>query len=274
MMNKSWLVAVLCLAGAGSVFADDAKDELTPQLKSEIKAAITRLEKDCPDENEIFDGMKKAGASYLSELTADHKKVDAYLGVESRRLMVGVYLMDMNYAVIFGKTQAGANFAGASEALMGKLGFRNQKIIAQYRKAINELKSPAAKQAFRDLNTMVEEYFAEMVNSPEGVEFAVDAFYGWAIEGLYLTCELISQSDYNPALVRYLNDQKATVDALCNVLVTFKHAPNLKKLVDSDDRLALLSQISKILSKSRTLGKDEVEAIRVVVTPERLKIIR
>ncbi len=246
--------------------------EIDPSILKDVKSALQRLEKDGPEENELFEEMKTAGASYIPELSADPKKIDSLVGPEQQRTMVGVYLMDMSYAFAFGKNKESLQYADATNRLTDKLGFANDKIIKEYQKAVQDPDSAEAKAVFKNLEKTIENSFEEVISTPAGFDLAVDAVYGWLIEGLYISSEIAAQTNYDPKFIKFVNDQKPTINVMTGLFNSIKNSPHLEEISEKEERLAVLSKIAGALS-APAIGKKEIDEVRAIVTEVRKAIV-
>lgn len=266
------VAASLLIGTTASLFAEEVK--VPKPLKEDVRKALARIEKDGPEEHEFIEKLKKAGASYYPELTAIPEKAQQYQDKEKQRMMVGVYLMDMSWAMVFGKNKDSLKYAEAIDSLLTRLGFSNKKVVRQYGKFVKDFSGPNAKKAFKKLDKAIDNSLLEILGKPDGLDLAVDATYGWIIEGLYLSTEIVAQKNYDPKFLTLLNEQKKSVKLVKDLLDTFKKNPTFAKMVERDQRLPLLEGVLNKLKAPEKVTPAVIDAIRAVVTKERADIIK
>ncbi|MDO9559060.1 MAG: hypothetical protein Q7I89_05165 [Syntrophales bacterium] len=243
-------------------------------IKKDLKAVLAKLEKECPEGHVFIEKMKKAGASYFQELTAPTAKAQSYTDAEIQRMMVGVYHFDMSYAMVFGKNKESLKAGEAIDVLLTKLGYNDPKIVAQYKKAMKGIDGPNVKQVLKDLDKAIDAALPKMINTQEGLDVPVDAAYGWIIEALYLVTETVAQKNYDPKFLVLLNEQKKSIKMVIDTLNVFKNNKELAAIVERNERLPLLQDISKRLKDPKKMGKEDVEAIRTMVAKARAEIVK
>jgi len=249
--------------------------KLVPEgIQEDLRTALAKLEKECPEEHVFIEKMKNAGASYFQELAAPTERAQFYTDPEIQRMMVGVYLVDMSYAMVFGKNKESLKAGEAIDALLTKLGYNDTKIVAQFKKAVKGLDSPNVKQVFKDLDKAIDTALPKMINTQEGLHLSVDAAYGWLIEVMYLTTETVAQKNYDPKFLALLNEQKKSVKVIIDILNVFKEDKELAAVVERNKRLPLLQDISKKMKIPKKMGKEDVEAIRIMVAKARAEIVK
>lgn len=243
-------------------------------IQKKAQAALAKLEKECPEEHVFLDRLRKAGASYFPELTAPTEKAPSYTDPEIQRMMVGVYLVDMSYAMVFGKYRECLKAGEAIDGLLTKLGYNDPYISAHYRKAVQGLDGPHVRKLFKELDKAIETTLPRMIKTHDGLDLPVDAAYGWLIEGIYLAAETVAQKNYDPKFLVLLNEQRKSIRVVIEILDVFKHDPELAALVERNERLPLLEQMAKRMKDPKKMGKDDVEAIRTAVAKARKEIVR
>lgn len=265
---------VVCLLAAGTFYLSAKDMKIDPATLAKIKAILDKTEKECPDETVLLEDMKKAGASYIPELTVDPKKADSIVDPEQQNLMVGVYLMDMTYAFVFDKKKESFKCAEAINKLLDKCGFNNKKVYKQYLLTMKKMDSPDGKKNLTDLvNKLIDNAFNDLIKTHGGFDHTIDAFYAWLIEGLYISSEIAAQSNYDPKLIGFVNEKKPVIDTINNIFEAIKDSPDLEKITEKDERIVVLSKIKNILS-AKKIGRKEIDEVRAIVTKERAEIIK
>jgi hypothetical protein len=243
-------------------------------IKKDLLRALGKLEKACPEEHVFIEKMKKAGASYFQELAAPTARAQSYTDPEKQRLMVGVYLVDMSYAMVFRKNKESLKAGEAVDVLLTKLGYNDPTIVRQYKKAVKDMETPNIRRALTDLEKEIEKALPKMIDKEDGLELAVEAAYGWLVEVLYLTTETVAQKNYDPKFLALLNEQKKSVKVIMDILDVFKKNKDLAEIVERGQRLPLLQDIARRMKSPKEMGKDDVEAIRNMVAKARAEIVR
>lgn len=247
---------------------------LDPAILAKVKAILDKVEKECPDEPVLLEQMKKAGASYIPELTVDPKKADSIVNVKQQNLMVGVYLMDMTYAFVFDKKKESAKCAEAINKLLDKCGFSNDKSYKLYQKTLKEIDSPEGKKNLQDLaNKLIDDGFNDLIKTNAGFEHTIDVFYAWLIEGLYISGEIAAQSNYDPKFIKFVNEKKPVIDTVNNLFDAMKTSAELEKACKKDERMIVLSQIKSALSAEKVTSK-EIDKVRTIVAKVRKDIVK
>lgn len=269
------------LVWAGGVCAWAAEPAAMPEavpddLQATVREVLWKLQSEGAEENELLERMRIAGASFNAELAADAAKSDTYLEEETQRMMVGVYLMDMSYATVFGKHQESLEFAAATEALSAKLGFSSPKIMAQYRAALETVEQETIRNQLRNLENTIETSWNDYMDKPQGLDFAVDATCGWMIEGLYLVMELAAQTDYDLAFVRFIEEQRVSIRLTVELLSLFTEHPGLAEMVERDERLQLFDSILAVMKNMDTekIDREQLDFLRRLVVDTRAKIVQ
>jgi len=266
--------AVLGMSVLAGLATPAGATNVRKEIRDDLRAALAAMEKQSPDKHLFLDQLKKAGASYFPELTAPSEQSSRYQDADKRRQMVGVYLVDMSYSIVFDKKKATLKYAQALDSLLTELGFNDKKVVAQYQKAVKDFNGPQSKKIFKDLDRLIMKSWSDILSRPGGIELAVDASYGWCIEMLYLTGEIAAQKGYDPKFLGFLSEQKEMTQTFIGVLDVFKNEPSLAKAVERDERLPVLQAISGKLQDPARITQKTVDDVRTVVTKARGEITR
>lgn len=270
ILSVATIVSIMFI---GISYAGEKKN-VDPAIIKSFNAALDRFSKDYSEERIIMRRLKKAGASYIYELTVTPKKADNIVDAEQQNLMAGVYFMDMIYAYAFDKKKKGLMCAEAINKLLDKSGYNNKKLFKQYQKTMKNINSPEAKKELKKLSSMLlDDAYGDTLKTHAGFEHTIDALYGWMIENLYISTEITAQSNYDPKIIKIVNEKKAILDYLNNIFDAIKSSRELEDLTKKDERMVVVEKIKKLLSVKK-VGKKEIDEVRKIVTEERNKILK
>ncbi|MDD5628346.1 MAG: hypothetical protein PHU21_04740 [Elusimicrobia bacterium] len=244
------------------------------EIRDDLRQALAAMAKESPEKHLFLDKLKKAGASYFPELLAPADQVSRYQDNDKRRQMVGVYLVDMSYAAVFEKKKDSLRYAQDLDGLLTELGYNDKKVVAQYQKALKDFNGPQSKKIFKDLDRLIVKSWSDILGRPGGLELAVDASYGWCIEMLYLTGEIAAQKNYDPKFLGFLSEQEDMTRTFTGILEVFKNEPTFAELVERDERLTVLQEISAKLKNPGQITQQTVDEVRVVVTKARVELMK
>ncbi|MCX5794601.1 MAG: hypothetical protein NTY77_03790 [Elusimicrobia bacterium] len=248
--------------------------EVRKEIRNDLRKALAAMAKESPEKHLFLDQLKKAGASYFGELTAPADQVSRYQDSDKRRQMVGVYLVDMSYAMVFDKNKDSLRYAQDMDGLLTELGFNDKKVVKQYQKAVKDFNGPESKKIFKDLDRLIVKSWSDILGRPGGLQLAVDASYGWWIEMLYLTGEIAAQKNYDPKFLGFLSQQSDTTRTFIGILDVFKNEPTLAQLVGRDERLLVLQEVAGKLKNPAQVTQQTVDEIRAIVTKARTEMMK
>ncbi|MDD2237213.1 MAG: hypothetical protein PHP44_09460 [Kiritimatiellae bacterium] len=272
-MRNKWcgiLAGIGTITLALSATALEVSDELRLRVEKDIKL----VEQEGPQMGDLMAGMREAGASYLPELTAP---CDAtrYQAQERRRMMVGVYLMDLTYAATFYQQQDAAHYGQAIATLLEQLGFPQPDMERDYREALDQIDLPGGEARLQALLEAEQQDTAwqEMLRNGDGAALVVGGLYGMLIEALYLTCETCVLSDYNPTFIRFVSDMRDSFRIFNRVLLDFDDAPEFAELIDRDERITFVTTLVSLLNDIPSLGAEQIRQLRPIIAKARADIV-
>ncbi len=278
-MKKGLAVKGLCIGMAcatilcaGRVLGETALGE---EFQKKIESIVNRMETDAPKSIQIADEIKTAGASYMPELMAPINP-DKYQAEGKQRLLAGVYLVDMEYAIIFEKKKEISEYGLALFSLLDKLGFPVPKLELQLRDVLTHLDDPDVEERFAAMAKSLEEdsSWKEMIATESGVRLIVEGLYGWMVEGIYISTEIAAQCNFGPAFLNPLNAQKSYLKTYMELLDQFVDKPELASTLRSPERIDVIKAVSALLSSPNAIGKEEVEGVRKIIGQARNQILR
>lgn len=249
--------------------------EVSEELRLAIQGDIEAIEKESPQMGEVMAALREVGASYLPELVAP-VDVDQYQGAPRRRIITGVYLMDLTYASTFGRQADAARYGQAVYQLLELVGYPQPEMERRYREALEQIDQPGGDERMRQLVKEQErsKLWQDKLQTSDGVEFAADNLYGFLIEGLYLTSELCFLADYDPASMMYVAYLRDSFQAYDQLLHRLGENPEFAATVEKDGRLNFLASILVILGDKPVIAPAQLDALRPAIEKARSKIVK
>lgn len=264
-------LGLLFCAASSSASGPDISD----QLREQVLRKIDLVEKDGPNMAEMMTALREAGASYLPELVAPID-VAGYQDMERRRMILGVYLMDMTYAGTFHQSEPTALYGQAVFELMNELGFPQPERERQYREALDRLDEPDGEQRMRALfvEQMNDTTWQSMLDNVEGLDLVVDGLYAFLIEGMYLAGELAALSGYDSRFMSQANELRGSFRAFNDVLQLFEDNSPLAERVEKDERVQFIADLFQLFGETPMITPELLDSLRPVIAMERGAILR
>ncbi len=249
--------------------------EISEELRLSIQRDIDAIGKDGPQMGEMMAALREVGASYLPELVAPID-VEKFQTPERRRLMTGVYLMDLTYAATFDQRDAAARYGQAVYQLLDQLGFPQPDMERRYREALEQIDLPGGDARLRELakEPNKDSIWQEMLRTGEGVDLVADELYGFLIEGMYQTSELCAISNYDPSFMMYVAYMRESFQAYKQLLFRLGDSPELATSMDRQDRFNFLASILVILGDLPDIGPEQLDSMRPVIAKARQEMIQ
>lgn len=238
-----------------------------------IETDVIRFQKSTPRVQETLEALKQAKASYIQELTASPGNVSKFRTTKAQRQMVGVYLFDLSYASVFDRKKQSKEAVEAVQQLLKTLGFNDRNVNRQYQKLVKESGTATLKTLITSYQKVLNDSFRDIATTTEGAALITEAAYGWLIEGLYVTSEIVAQQDYAPLMLYRINEHAECIKPVVDMLETVRSNPNLSKTIASSERLSVLTAISSTLKSTERISRTEVDAVRVIITKARSGIL-
>jgi len=271
------LVVVMIFAFSGNALADKEageKDVVTDisSLKAKISTEMkTLLANDARDHAKMMKELKKAGASFVPQITTPLSKAGEIKDKDVQRVLWGMYSFDTAYASMFGKKKEmadriktcddlarGLNLSASVMPAMKKLAQKKEEIT------IDDVTNTLAKE--------IETVLPQVSDKPKDVEFWADAAFGGVVQGMYIVTELIAANNYSPEMISLLNSQNEHIKFL-EAVELFKPHAKTGKMAQVCKRFETLEPVHKILLGKKAYTKDECEQVRVIVTKVRNQIL-
>ena len=224
---------------------------------------------------DVMAALREAGASYLPELVAP-LDLEEYQTMPRRRLMTGVYFMDLTYAATFAQRAPAARSGQAACRLLEHIGYPQPDLERRYREALEQIDLPGGDerldQLLREQNQ--NRLWQDMLETGEGIDIVVDGLYGFLLEGLYLTCELCVLSDYDPSFLMYVAYMRESFETYKQLLYRIGDNPELAMSVERHDRLNFLTSLLVIFGDLPEIGPAQIDSMRPSITQARQAIVR
>ena len=249
--------------------------EISEALRLAIQGDIETIDKETPQMGEVMAALREVGASYLPELVAP-VDVDHYQGVVMRRLMSGIYLMDVTYASTFGRQADAARYGQAVYQLLDQVGFPQPEMERRYREALEQIDQPGGDERLRQLVKEQEQnkLWQDKLQTSDGVELAADNLYGFLLEGLYLTSELCFLSNYDASSMAYVAYLRDSFQAYNKLLNRMGESQEFASWVEASDRMNFLASIFVILGDKPVIVPAQLDALRPAIEKARNKIVK
>ncbi|PKN67926.1 MAG: hypothetical protein CVU57_01550 [Deltaproteobacteria bacterium HGW-Deltaproteobacteria-15] len=284
-LGKTWLlltaaVLFLCLspALAADPFVSRIKAQVLKQGSEKLEALFGGSEGKAIGESVGL--FKQSGLSYQPSLVVPLEGIVDCKDKEQLRVLMGMYLFDSNYALLFGRKQEFSAAIALREAIPDRMNLGGRLKIKTF--TPDELKKIADNPddpANRDL--YVKYVVANMQDSlqaaksdQEIMEAMVDTFYGAVLEGVYVACKLALSAGPGHKFVALFNDQAMRLDKFQEALGAYTGDPELDGLVKRTQRQPVLKPVIEILkTRKGNLPEADVKKILSSIEPERKKLV-
>jgi len=201
---------------------------------------------------------------------------------ESKRMAMGMLGIDGFFCMAFGKNAEAAQYYEAFHRLAQELPLRDLADIDMRPSAAMEafFKDPAGRsdaeldKMARELDQKMLANFDKLASTHEGIDFAVDLFYGSEIEAIYLVAQMVIQSDGKSAgAIATLAAEEKNIAFVEKMIAAVESDPMQKKISEVPEKKAILNPVMKTLKRrDGKLGRAEAAVILKTVSTERKKI--
>jgi len=213
--------------------------------------------------------LKRAGAKYSQEFLNPIENLGNYTSTLSMALNLGIYSADLSFSSLFEQSQASIKYLSACKKLADDLGILNaidKTLITRMENNITNKDSvmEIISESFMNTNSFLKE-------NDRGEIAAIILAGGW-IEGLYLSTQIVKNTDYNQEIMERIADQRLSLYTLINMLSTYKNDMNVKKVIDMLQKIK--SPFDKIQTKSSKIevieknGKSYISSTSEIVFPK------
>lgn len=280
--GKVWsymVVAVLSLSlPAGMALAADKSQGLKKRVE---KLGALVGESECKAFMQNVALFKQAGLSYQPSLVVPVEEVIGCKDKEALRILMGMYIFDANYALLFGKKKE----YEATDALLrrdiperlnlgGKLKIQTLS-PDERRKIAEDPNDPANREVFtKYVVANTRSILQEAQSDQEIMVLMVDSLYGSVIQSLYVACKLALAAGTGDKLMALFNEQARRVDRTQRALDVFADDPYMAGLVGHAERAPVLKPVFDLLTHMKgNLTEGYVKVILARVEPERSKVV-
>ncbi|MFH1068099.1 MAG: hypothetical protein V1794_00635 [Candidatus Glassbacteria bacterium] len=227
--------------------------------------------------------IKDADLTYQNSLTVSVSDVLDCKNKGEMRLLLGMYIFDSNYAMLFDKRkELQESWEFGFHSAMEKLALQGEAGVAMFPAAdlktiIEDPTNPEHRLILiRDINSQVEAILKQAREKPEFLEVVVDEFYGTIIEGLYVVCNLALNEDLSGTkMVALFNGLQQSLGGYAKVEVIFAGDEYFEGMIKKGERAKVLNPINTLLeTSSGKLKVEDMKKILSIIEPVRSQVIR
>jgi len=220
-----------------------------------------------PSPLQIAELFKRAGLTYIGDVTSSHKNVDNYNTKYDQKLNFGVYSADMAYCIMNNQTQESINYlttlSKLSEKLwmtdiMGSMGLKN-------RLEENLGNEDSLTLIMADLQMQMDDYLDENGMGHTGSII----FAGAWIETMYLGTK-VNEDERNEKLISRLSEQTMILQSL---IASIKQNDTNNEYTDLVADLETLNKTFNSSGEDFTLNDEAVSALGEQIKTLRTKIV-
>ncbi len=249
--------------------------EISDERRTKVITEIDQVFQQGPKIADAMALMNKADEAFLPDILVP-VDIAKYPSMESSRILVGMYWMDMIYSAAFRQVEPTLQFGQAIIQLLAYLGLPWPEMERRHLEALDQRVQPGGEEefwkSFREQDVNVK--WQDMVKERAGLELLVDGLYGYLLEGIYLATEIAAQSNYDPAYVHYFSETKIALQAYGRLLALFADEPVLAAMFQQKERAQFIAVLLNIIDSMPEHGEDHVNAISAFVRKYRNDVIR
>ena len=273
-------LATLLLLSVGTV-AKAAEDN-----SAKINQYVDQLLEIVPKDFELLRNInliKDADLTYQQSLTVQVSDLLDCKSKEELRLLLGLYLFDTNYAMIFNKRKEFQESWGSGfQKTMEKLALYGEAGVAMLPAAdLKEILENPTDLGLRnilidDVKRQVAAILKQARKNPEFLEVVVDEFYGVMLEGLYVVCKLSLNEDLsNKQMVALFNWLQQYLEAYARMVDVFAGDEYFEGMVKKSQREEVLNPIHALLKANKgKLTAENVTKVLSIIEPIRKPVVR
>ena len=226
--------------------------------------------------------MKEAGLAYQPSLMVPREGVMACKNPEQLRMLYGMYFIDANLALVFGKK---AEFVEIEQILrkdlLDKLKMTGKLKVTrlspdELKKIADDPGNPANREVFvKIVFGNFRAWSAQAATDPEVMDLMADSVYGAAIQGIYVACKQAQAAGAGEKLVNLFNAQAKRLGKADQIVEAYAGDKELAALVEKDQRQKTLKPILALLKEKKgNLSETDVKQILALVEPERAELVK
>jgi hypothetical protein len=215
----SAVVGAIFLASCGSEPKSEDQKVTVPTEQTDDTEVREVDEFVLPSTVQIGDLFRNSGLEYIGGLTLDPQKVSNYNTTYDKYFVFGAYWTDMTYCVLNNQSQEARKYMKVIKNLSTDLGagevFENKELLDRFDKSLE--KNDSILSILIEIDERTDAYVED--NGQE--EFALVAFVGGWVEGMYLGVSTVSMTDHSELTGRII-EQMVILDKLIEGLVPLK----------------------------------------------------
>ena len=273
-------LATLLLLSVGTV-AKAAEDN-----SAKINQYVDQLLEIVPKDFELLRNInliKDADLTYQQSLTVQVSDLLDCKSKDELRLLLGLYLFDTNYAMIFNKRKEfQQSWESGFQKTMEKLALYGEAGVAMLPAAdLKEILENPTDLRLRnilidDVKRQVAAILRQAKKKPEFLEVVVDEFYGVMLEGLYVVCKLSLNEDLSDKqMVALFNWLQQYLEAYARMVDVFAGDDYFEGMIKKSQREEVLNPIHAILKANKgKLSVENVKRILSIIEPIRKPVVQ
>ncbi|MGM0497940.1 MAG: hypothetical protein ACQESJ_08485 [Bacteroidota bacterium] len=187
-----------------------------------------------PSAKEMLSYLKTEDLRYRTDLINSVKNVEKYYSTRAKSLNLGVYLADLSYMILFGKTQEIKEYFNAIFNLSADLRINAPHEERLLEKISNNLHNPDS------LVQIADQYHTEIINYllKTGKEKTLAVIStGSYVEGLYIASHLVSDYNSQELAVKKIVNQKHAFKNLTQFAKDYSKDLNTRYSIDYLERI-------------------------------------
>ena len=253
---------------------------------AKINRYVDQFSEMIPDDSELMKKVrliKDAGLTYQNSLTAPVSDLLDCKSKEELRLLLGIYIFDTNYAMVFDKRkevqeawELGFQKTMEQLALHGEFGVAMLPGADLKEMLENPMKQELRSVLIEDVLRQVRAILKRAREKPEFLEVVVDEFYGTILEGIYVVCKLsLNENLSGRKMVALFNGLQESLEGFAKVENLFAGDEYFEKMFEKGEREEVLGPILTLLkTNDGKLSVENVKKILSIVEPIRNRVVR
>jgi hypothetical protein len=273
------LLAVFILSVGAPLKAEEDKTE-------KINQYVDQLLEIAPQNFELLrrtNLIKEADLTYQKSLTVPVSDMLDCKSKEELRLLLGLYLFDTNYSMIFDKRKEfQESWESGFQKTMEKLAMYGEAGVAMLPAGdLREmLDNPRDRRLvdviINDIKRQVTAILNKARKDPVFIEVVVDELYGVILEGLYVVSKLALNEDLSSKqmvnLFKWLQQHMEGYEQIVDVFTGDKY---FEEMFDRSQRENVLNPIHNILKANKgKLSVEDVKKVLSIIEPIRNQLVR
>ncbi|RJR33158.1 MAG: hypothetical protein C4576_28460 [Desulfobacteraceae bacterium] len=270
MKSGKWNVFITTAVLSVFLFAGAAPAADRAEVLKRTADKLTALygEKDFRDMMEGVELFKKAGLSYQPSLVYPLEGIIECKDKTQLQTLLGIYLFDLNYAMVFGKTKEAAATNAVVVDIVKRLKLdekvKPQILSADDLKRIAEKPNdPAGREIFiKYMMSNMRGLVTAAQSDPEVLESAVNAVMGATFMSLYVASELGLASGSGEKLVTLFNEQSSRMKKAQQIIESLLEDPGLAEFAKSSMRAKNLEHyLGVVMAKKGNMDESDLKKI-------------